>query len=44
MAAAEEIGVKYAYVEQDNAVDAECGSVNCLVRSAQWLKANGARL
>ena len=44
MAAAEEIGVKYAYVEQDNAVDAEGGSVNCLVRSAQWLKANGARL
>ncbi len=44
MAAAESIGVKHAFVEQDNAVEYTTGSIECMVRSASWLKANGGRL
>ena len=43
MAASDEIGVKYAFVEQDNAPESESGSVPCLLRSLEYLKANGGR-
>ena len=43
MAASDEIGVKYAFVEQDNAPESECGSAACLLRSLEYLKANGGR-
>ena len=43
MAASDEIGVKYAFVEQDNAPESEIGSVASLLRSHDWLLAHGGR-
>lgn len=43
MDAAEKIGVKYAFIEQDTAPEYPCGSVACMMRSKKALEKLGGR-
>lgn len=43
MKAAEEIGVKYAFIEQDTAPDYPCGPVACMMKSKRTLEKLGGR-